>query len=68
MGGSCQLHRLLALQPQGIENSQQTNWQIWILLSPVPRLGKFYRLATREERDTQDRGLRVHQARQQKAV
>ena len=32
------------------------------------RLGKFYRLAVREERGTQDRGPRVHQARQQTAV
>jgi len=26
MGGSRQLHRLLALQPQGKENNQQTYW------------------------------------------
>jgi len=31
-------------------------------------IGKLYRLATREERGTQDRGLRVHQADQQGAV
>jgi len=55
MGGSCQLNRLLALQPQGVENNQQTYWLVWTLLSPVPRLGKFHRLATREERGTQDR-------------
>jgi len=36
MGGSCQLHRLLALQPQIMENNQQTYWQVWTLLSPVP--------------------------------
>jgi len=36
-----------------------------MLLSPVPCLGKLHRLATREERGTQDRELRVHQARQQ---
>jgi len=59
MGGSCQFHRLLALSPQGVENNQQTYWQVWTLLSPVPRLGKLHRLATREERGTQDRGSRV---------
>ena len=68
MGGSCQLHRLLALQPQGVENNQQTYWQVWTLLSPVPRLGKFHHITTREERGTQDRRPRVHQARQQTAV
>jgi len=68
MGGSCQLHRLLALQPQGVENNRQTYWQVWTLLSPVPRVGKFYRLSTREERGTQDRRPRVRQARQQAAV
>ena len=68
MGGSCQFHRLLALQPQGMENHYQTLWQVWTLLSPVPRLGKLHRLATREERGTQDRGSRVHQAGQQGAV
>jgi len=70
MGGSCQLHRLLALQPQGMENNQQTYWQVWMLLPPVLRLGKFHRLAIGEERDTQDQRLRlrVHQARQQAAV
>ena len=55
MGGSCQLHRLLALYPQGVENNQQTYWQVWTLLPPAPRLGKFHRLVTREERGTQDR-------------
>ena len=55
MGGSCQLHRLLALQPfalqpQGVENNQQIYWQVWILLSPVFHLSKFHCLATREER------------------
>ena len=64
MGGSCQLHQLLALQPQGVENHQQTYWQVWMLLSPVPHLDKFHRLATREERGTQDRRPRVHQTRQ----
>ena len=44
------------------------NWQVWTLLSPVPRLGKLHRLATREERGTQDRGPQVHQACQQGAV
>jgi len=68
MGGSCQLHRLLALQSQGVENNQQTYWQAWTLLSPVPRLGKFHRLVTREERGTQNLRPRVHQARQQTAV
>ena len=68
MGGSCQLHRLLALQPQGVENNLQTYWQVWALLSPVPRLGKFHRLAIGEERGTQDRRPRAHQARQQTAV
>jgi len=42
--GSCQLHRLLALQLQGMENNQQTYWQVWTLLSPVPLLGKFHHL------------------------
>ena len=53
MGESCQLHRLLlALQTQGVENHQQTYWQVWTLLQPVPRLGKFHRLAVGEERGT----------------
>jgi len=56
MGRSCQLNRLLALKPQGVESNQQTYWQVWMPFSPVPRLGKFYRLATREERGTQDGG------------
>jgi len=43
LGGSCQLHRLLALQPQGLENNQQTYWQVWTLLPRVPRLGKLPR-------------------------
>ena len=68
MGGSCQFHRFLALKPQGVENNQQTCWQVWTLLSPVPRLGKLHRLATREERGTQDRRPRVHQVRQQAAI
>jgi len=34
MGGSCYFHRLLALYPQGVENQQQTYWQVWTLLSP----------------------------------
>jgi len=68
MGGSCQLHQLLALQPQGVEKNQQTYWQVWTLLSPVPHLGKFHRHATREEQGTQDRRPLVHQARQQTAV
>ena len=67
-GGSCQLHRLVALQLQGVENNQQTYWQAWTLLSPVPRLNKFHCLATREELGTQDWWLRVHQACQQTAV
>ena len=54
MGGSYQLHRLLALQPQGVENNQQTYWQVWTLLTRVPRLGKFHCLAVGEERGTQD--------------
>ena len=47
---------------------QQTCWQVWTLLTPVPRRGKFHRLASREERGTQDRGPRVYQARQQGTV
>ena len=39
-----------------------------MLFSPVTRLGKLHRVATREERRTQDQGLRVHQDRQQTAV
>jgi len=54
MGGSCQLHQLLALQPQGVENNQQTYWQVWTLLVRVPRLGKFHRLAIGVELGTQD--------------
>jgi len=53
MGGSCQLHRLLALQPQGVENHQQTYWQVWTLLPPLHRLGKFHRIAVGEEWGTQ---------------
>jgi len=68
MGGSYQLHRLLALQPQGVENNQQTYWQVRTLLSPGPCLGHLHRLATCEERGTQDQWPRVHQARQQTAV
>ena len=68
MGGSCQLHWLLALQPQGLENHQQTYWQVWTLLPPVPRLGKFHCLAVGEERGTQDCRPRAHQAHQQGAV
>jgi len=34
MGG--QLHRLLILQPQGVDNIQQTYWQVWTLLLRVP--------------------------------
>jgi len=33
MGGSYELHRLLVLYPQGVENSQQTYWQVWTLVS-----------------------------------
>jgi len=54
MGGSCQLHQFLALQPQGVENHQQTYWQVWTLLPRVPCLSKFHRLAIGEERGTQD--------------
>jgi len=54
MGESCQLNRFLALQPQGVENNQQTYWQVWTLLPRVPRLGKFHRLAIGEEQGTQD--------------
>ena len=64
MGGSCQLHRLLALQSQGMENNQQTYLHVWTLLSPVPRLSKLHRLATREEWN----GPRLNQVRQQAAV
>ena len=32
--------RTLAAILQGVENHQQTYWQVWTLLSPVPRLGK----------------------------
>ena len=68
MGGSSKFHQLLTLSPQGVENHQQTNWQVWTLLSPVPRLTKLHRLATREEWGTQDWGSHVHQASQQRAV
>jgi len=53
---------------RGVENNQQTYRQVWTLPSPVPCLGKYHRLATCEEWDTQDRRPRVHQARQQAAV
>jgi len=33
---------------------RKTCWQVWTLLSPVPHLGKLHRLATCEERGTQD--------------
>jgi len=56
MGGSYQFHRRLALYPQGVANNQQTYWQVWAFLSPVPRLGKLNRHATHEERGTQDQG------------
>ena len=68
MGASCQLHQLFALQPQGMENHQQTYWQVWTLLPRVPRLGKCHRLAIGEEQGTQDSRPRAHQARQQGAV
>ena len=68
MEGSCQLHRLVALQLQSVEYNQQTYWQFYTLLSPVPRLDKFHCLATREELGTQDWWLRFHQAHQQTAV
>ena len=55
MGRSCQLHRLLALQSQSVENNQQIYWQVRTLLSPVARLGKFHCLTTPEKRRTQDR-------------
>jgi len=54
MGGSCQFHRLLALQPQGVENNQQTYWQIWTLLLRMPHLGKFHHFTIGEEWGTQD--------------
>jgi len=43
-----------------VENHQQTYWQVWTLLSPVPRLSKLHRLATHEERGSQDQRSRVH--------
>jgi len=52
MRGCCQLHRLLTLYPQGVENKQQTYWQVWML-------SKFHHLATREEWGTQDQRLRA---------
>ena len=54
--------------PQDVEHNQQTYWQVQTFLPPVPRLGKFHRLATRGERGTQDWRPRVHQAYQQTAV
>ena len=68
MGGSCQLHRLLALQSQSVENNRQTYWEVWKLFWPVPRFGKFHRVTTRWGRGAQDRRPRVHQARQHTAV
>jgi len=32
-----------------VENHQQTYWQVWTLLSPVPRLSKLHRFATHEK-------------------
>jgi len=39
MGGSRALHRLLALQPQGMEKYQQTYWQVWRVHPRVLRFG-----------------------------
>jgi len=47
---------------------QQTYWQVRMLLPRVLRLHKFHRLATCEERGTQDWRLQVHQTPQQAAV
>jgi len=58
----CKLHQLDARYPQGVKHHQQTYWQIWMLLSTVPHLGKLQRRATNEEQGTQ------HQAYQQAAV
>ena len=41
MGGR-QFHRLLALQPQGLEHDQQTYWQVWTVLSHVPVSGNSF--------------------------
>jgi len=49
MGGSFQPQRLLALQLQVLEHHQQTYWQVWTLLSPVPRLDKFHHFAIGKE-------------------
>ena len=51
-----------------MEYHQETYWQVWMLLLPVHRLGKLHRLATREERGTQDQGSPINQAHQQGAV
>jgi len=81
MGGSCHFHRLILFYPRGVRHHRQTHcqvwtlllpvpryWQVWTLLSQVPRLGKLHRLATREERGTQDQGPRVVQDYQQGTV
>jgi len=61
-------HRLLALQPQGVEHHQQTYWQVQTLLPSVFRFSKFHRFTTLEERGIQDEGTRVHKVRQQGGV
>ena len=68
IGRSCQFHGLLALQPQGVEHQQQTNWQVWTLLFSVPRLSKLHRITTREERGTQYPKSRIFQVNHQAAV
>ena len=55
MGRSWQSHRLLALQSQGMEHHQQSQWQVRTLIPLVPYLSKFHCITTdREEWGTQN--------------
>jgi len=49
MGRSWQSHRLLALQSQGMENHQQSQWQVRTLIPLVPYLSKFHCITTDRE-------------------
>ena len=53
-----------------LQQKKQERWKFSTpsIFSPLPHLGQFHCLATREERGTRDRRPRVHQARQQAAV
>jgi len=65
MGRNCQFYRPLTLSHKAWST---INKHCGRLLSSVSHLSKLHRLTTREERSTQDREPRVHQAHQQTAV